>query len=85
MIGLAGGAAKVETVRSLGAQYAMDYRDPDWAGRLKAELAWREVTVLLDGVGGSNGQQAFELLGTGGRLLMFGWSGARRSSSRRTT
>ncbi|RZU24458.1 NADPH2:quinone reductase [Kribbella rubisoli] len=75
VIGLAGGPAKVELVRSLGAHYAIDYNDPGWAAGLKAELGDREVSVLLDGVGGANGQQAFELLGRGGRLLMFGWSG----------
>ena len=77
VIGLAGGAAKVELVRSLGAQYAIDYKFPDWASALTAELGDRAVTVLLDGVGGSSGQQAFELLGVGGRVLMFGWSGGR--------
>ncbi|WP_432893204.1 zinc-binding dehydrogenase [Kribbella sp. CA-245084] len=70
VVGLAGGAAKVELVRSLGAQYAVDYRDPDWPALLEAE-----ITVLLDGVGGPNGQKAFELLGVGGRAFMFGWSG----------
>ncbi|TDW22765.1 NADPH2:quinone reductase [Kribbella kalugense] len=75
VIGLAGGAAKVELVRSLGAQYAIDYNDPDWVAGLKALLGDREITVLLDGVGGVNGQHAFDLLGYGGRLLMFGWSG----------
>lgn len=74
-IGLAGGPDKVETVRSLGAQYAIDYRDPDWAATLKGELGGQEITVLLDGVGGPNGQEAFNLLGNGGRALMFGWSG----------
>jgi NADPH2:quinone reductase len=75
VIGLAGGAEKVQLVRDLGAQYAVDYRDPDWATALKAELGERAITVLFDGVGGSSGQQAFDLLGIGGRLLMFGWSG----------
>ncbi|HET6988344.1 MAG TPA: zinc-binding dehydrogenase, partial [Kribbella sp.] len=75
VIGLAGGAAKVELVRSLGAQFAIDYNDPDWANALKAELGDRAITVLLDGVGGASGQQAFDLLGVGGRVLMFGWSG----------
>jgi NADPH2:quinone reductase len=70
--GLAGGPAKVELVRSLGAQYAIDYRDPDWAAALKGGP---EITVLLDGVGGANGQQAFDLLGVGGRAFLFGWSG----------
>ncbi|MDX3004980.1 zinc-binding dehydrogenase [Kribbella solani] len=74
-IGLAGGPAKVEIVRSLGAQYAVDYRDPDWVQVLKGELGDREPTLLLDGVGGENGQRAFELLGHGGRALLFGASG----------
>ncbi|WP_238159617.1 zinc-binding dehydrogenase [Kribbella pratensis] len=72
VVGLAGGPAKVELVRSLGAQYAIDYRDPEWAAALKGGV---ELTVLLDGVGGPNGQKAFELLGVGGRAFMFGWSG----------
>jgi NADPH:quinone reductase len=42
---------------------------------VKTELGGRELTVVLDGVAGENGQRAFELLGIGGRLLMFGWSG----------
>lgn len=75
VIGLAGGTAKVELVRSLGAQYAIDYTDPEWVSALKSELGDRDITVLLDGVGGASGQQAFELLGVGGRVLMFGWSG----------
>ncbi|WP_427893664.1 zinc-binding dehydrogenase [Kribbella sp. GL6] len=74
-IGLAGGPSKVEAVRSLGAQYAVDYRDPDWAQALKDALDGQEITVLLDGVGGTNGQQAFDLLGPGGRAFLFGWSG----------
>jgi NADPH2:quinone reductase len=75
VIGLAGGPAKVGLVHDLGAQYAVDYHDPDWPTLLKAELGDRAVTVLLDGVGGENGQRAFDLLGIGGRVLMFGWSG----------
>ncbi|MEI8408662.1 MULTISPECIES: zinc-binding dehydrogenase [unclassified Kribbella] len=75
VIGLAGGPEKVRLVRDLGAHYAVDYQDPDWATVLKADLGDRAITVLLDGVGGENGQQAFDLLGIGGRVLMFGWSG----------
>jgi len=75
VIGLAGSPAKVEAVRELGAQYAIDYKDPDWPGILKAELGDRDITALLDGVGGPSGQQAFDLLGVGGRAFLFGWSG----------
>lgn len=75
VIGLAGGPEKVQLVRSLGARHAFDYRSPDWADQLKAALGDQEISVLLDGVGGPSGQQAFELLGTGGRAFLFGWSG----------
>jgi NADPH2:quinone reductase len=73
VVGLAGGS-KVATVRDLGAQVAVDYRDTDWAEQVRTELGGREVTVVLDGVGGDSGRKAFDLLGVGGRLLMFGWS-----------
>lgn len=75
VVGLAGGPAKVELVRSLGAQYAVDYRSATWADEVRAALGDLAPTVVLDGVGGAVGQQSFELLGTGGRALLFGWSG----------
>ena len=37
-------------------------------------LDGREVTVALDGVGGALGRGALELLGVGGRLILFGLS-----------
>jgi NADPH2:quinone reductase len=75
VVGVAGGPEKVKQVRDLGAQYAVDYTAADWSEQVKELLAGQEVTVVLDGVGGENGQRAFDLLGIGGRLLMFGWSG----------
>ena len=75
VIGLAGGPDKVKLVRDLGAQYAVDYRDPDWPERSKDLGSDRPVTVLLDGVAGPNGLQALDLVADGGRVLTFGWSG----------
>lgn len=74
VIGLAGGSGKVEQVRRLGATAAIDYTDPSWPELVKAALDGRELTVVLDGVGGAVGQTALELLGVGGRVIMFGWS-----------
>jgi NADPH2:quinone reductase len=34
-------------------------------------------TLLLDGVGGEPGRAGLELLGPGGRMLIFGWSAGR--------
>jgi len=74
VVGLAGGPAKVEQVRALGADVAVDYREGDWPVRVRDQLGGRDLTVVLDGVGGETGRAALELLGTGGRFLMFGWS-----------
>jgi NADPH2:quinone reductase len=72
--GLAGGAAKVATVRDLGAQVANDYTREGWPDEVRAALGDRELTVVLDGVGGDTGLRATKLLAPGGRLLMFGFS-----------
>ncbi|GAA0617180.1 zinc-binding dehydrogenase [Kribbella sandramycini] len=77
VIGVAGGPAKVQLVRELGAHYAADYQDPNWVSALRTDLApaERPVTVMLDGVAGESGRQALELVADGGRVLTFGWSG----------
>jgi NADPH2:quinone reductase len=74
VVGLAGGDAKVEEARRQGATVAVDYRQPGWADKVRAELGDRAPTVLLDGVGGEAGRAAFDLLGPGGRVVVFGWS-----------
>jgi NADPH2:quinone reductase len=82
-VGLAGGPAKVDLVREVGADVAVDYLDPDWPAAVRAGLASlvdatapsdRPVTALLDGVGGEAGQAALDLVGPGGRVVMFGWT-----------
>jgi NADPH2:quinone reductase len=72
-VGVAGGPAKVSRVAELGASVAVDYLQRDWPAAVRQSLD-REVTVALDGVGGTIGRQAMELVGVGGRLIMFGWS-----------
>jgi NADPH2:quinone reductase len=41
---------------------------------VREALDGREVTVALDGVGGELGRAALELLGPGGRLILFGFA-----------
>jgi NADPH2:quinone reductase len=75
VIGVAGGPAKADRVGKLtSGVIAVDYHLPDWAEQLRAALAGRTVTVGFDGVGGAAGRAALELLGPGGRHIMFGWS-----------
>ncbi|TDD72338.1 oxidoreductase [Jiangella aurantiaca] len=74
VVGVAGGAEKIARVRELGATHVADYTVSDWPERVRAALGDREVTVVLDGVGGTLGRAAMDLLGVRGRLVMFGWS-----------
>jgi NADPH2:quinone reductase len=72
VVGAAGGAAKVARVRELGASVAVDYTGAAWPDVVRDALGGREVTVALDGVGGELGRAALELLGPGGRLIVYG-------------
>jgi NADPH:quinone reductase len=74
VVGVAGGPEKTERVRELGATAAVDYRASDWPERVRDSLSGRELSVVLDGVGGDLGRRALELLSPGGRMLVFGWS-----------
>ena len=74
VVGVAGGPAKVQRVAQLGATVAVDYSAPDWSDAVRTALGGRAVTVALDGVGGAPGRSALELLGAGGRLILFGFS-----------
>jgi len=74
VVGAAGGQRKVSLPRELGASSAVDYSQPGWPDAVRAALGGRPVTLALDGVGGDIGRTALELLGVGGRLVMFGSS-----------
>ncbi|MGW7410944.1 zinc-binding dehydrogenase [Streptomyces sp. NPDC054863] len=81
VVGVAGGPAKVRHVRELGADVAVDYQDTDWPNQVHNALAalpkgahHDTVTVVFDGVGGTAGRAALELLGPGGRFLLHGWA-----------
>ncbi|WP_329533571.1 zinc-binding dehydrogenase [Streptomyces sp. NBC_01450] len=75
VIGLAGGPEKAAHVRENGADLSVDYKDGDWPNRVRAHLDGKPVTVVFDGVGGDVARAAVDLLGPGGKHLVFGWSG----------
>lgn len=74
VIGLAGGPEKAARVEAGGADLAVDYRDPEWPGKVRAHLGGRFATVVFDGVGGEIAREAVALLGPGGKHIVFGWS-----------
>lgn len=74
VVGVAGGPAKVERVLGGGADAAADYTDPAWPDVVRAALGDKAVTVVFDAVGGEPGRAAFDLLGPGGRTIVYGYS-----------
>jgi NADPH2:quinone reductase len=58
--------------RSLGAEFVVDYSGDAWAKGVAAAAGGGGVQAVFDGVGGSIGREAFELLAPGGRLCAFG-------------
>ncbi|MFC4609270.1 zinc-binding dehydrogenase [Streptomyces maoxianensis] len=85
VIGLAGGPAKVSRVLENGADLAVDYSQesvgeipgsPSWPDQVHGHLGERRATVVFDSVGGATARAAVDLLGKGGKHIVFGWSGA---------
>jgi NADPH2:quinone reductase len=74
VVALAGGPEKVAHAHANGADLALDYTDPAWPDKVRAQLGGRPATVVFDGVGGEVARRATDLLGPGGKHLVFGWS-----------
>lgn len=72
VIGAAGGPAKAEAVRDLGAHLAVDYDEPGWDKTVAEWLGGAGVTLLFDGVGGDTARAAFGLIADGGRHVTIG-------------
>jgi NADPH2:quinone reductase len=70
----AGGAAKAERVRALGADVVVDDLAPGWGERVIDALGGRRPAVVLNCVGGALGREAADLLAPGGRLILLGYS-----------
>jgi NADPH:quinone reductase len=81
VVGLAGGPDKVRRVAASGADAAIDYKAEDWTSVLDKALEGREATLLFDSVGGETGRAAFDRLGFGGRMVVFGWSAGKATEA----
>jgi NADPH2:quinone reductase len=75
VIATAGGPAKLELARSLGAEVAIDYRTADVVAAVAEATAGRGVDVCFDGVGGDVTLQSLRCLARNGRHLVVGFAG----------
>jgi len=72
VIGAARGQAKLAAVARAGALAAVDYGEPGWAEAVLEAAGGVRPAVVLDGVGGTVGAAAFDLVADGGRFSAHG-------------
>lgn len=72
VVGAARGDHKLELVRKLGADAAVDYGAPGWVEEVRRAADGRGVDLVLDSVGGEVGRQAVDTLAPGGRFAVYG-------------
>ena len=74
VIGTAGGADKLEIVRRVGADVALDYRSGDWVEQVKEATGGRGADVIYDSVGGDVTDASLKCIAWNGRLLVIGFA-----------
>jgi NADPH2:quinone reductase len=72
VIGAARGDQKLDAVRALGADVAVDYGAQDWTARVAEATGGEGVDVVFDGSGGALGRSAFASMAAGGRFYAYG-------------
>jgi putative PIG3 family NAD(P)H quinone oxidoreductase len=75
----AGTAAKLAVCRELGADVPINYREEDFAERIRTETDGAGVDVVLDVMGAKYLTRNLSSLGTGGRLVIIGMQGGTRA------
>ncbi|HXA33375.1 MAG TPA: zinc-binding dehydrogenase [Acidimicrobiales bacterium] len=72
VVGAARGRPKLTVAGDAGAKVAVDYSEPGWARRALEATGGVGFDVVLDGVGGQLGREAFETVRPGGRFVGYG-------------
>lgn len=74
VVGLAGSDAKLERVRTLGAEETLSYRAPDFLARFDAVVERGGLDVVLEVVGGDVYRACFDRLSPFGRIVVAGYA-----------
>lgn len=67
-----GSKEKEERVRALGADHVINYRETDYLTACKKLLAGKRLEATFNAIGGSSFKKDMQLLGSGGRLVLYG-------------
>lgn len=74
VIAAASTEAKRKAALAAGADFALDYSDPEWRKTLEPLTGRRDVDLVYDPVGGDFSEAAFRSLAPGGRHLVVGFA-----------
>ncbi|WP_033294830.1 alcohol dehydrogenase catalytic domain-containing protein [Amycolatopsis jejuensis] len=72
VLAVTGSEWKQQRVRELGADEVFSYRDPDWAGKVRAATGGRGVTAAFDNAGSETLPSSVDCLARAGRLFCSG-------------
>lgn len=75
VIGLVGGAAKVNYARQFGADQLIDYRNEDWLARVKDITTGRGVDLIIDGNQGPDAPKNYQAIAPCGNVIYLGAMG----------
>lgn len=72
VIGTASSDKKLELVRELGADVAINYQETDWAEQVTKATGSKGPDVILEMVGGDIAEKSLQILAPFGRLVVYG-------------
>ena len=72
VIGTASNTNKLNLVRSLGADAAINYTEESWVEQVKTATGGRGADIILEMVGGSVAEQNLQCLAPFGRMVVYG-------------
>lgn len=72
VIALAGSPEKVNLVKDLGADFAVNYAESNWVEQVRTATQGTGVDIVLEAASGEIGAQSFKLLAPFGRVVIYG-------------
>jgi NADPH:quinone reductase len=72
VVGTASNASKLDLVRRLGADAAINYSEADWFEQVKKATSGQGADIILEMVGGEVAEQSLQCLAPFGRMVVFG-------------
>ncbi|MDW7692551.1 zinc-binding dehydrogenase [Flammeovirgaceae bacterium SG7u.111] len=77
VFGTAGSDAKIEFIKKNGVDHAINYSKQDYQAEMKKILGKGRIDVAFNAVGGKSFKKDWKLIGSGGRVVLYGMAARR--------